>query len=179
MEIRILVLACCLGLPAVAAAQAPAPPVTVHNDTECEVWARELGFARSVATHDAAAFAAFLHPQAAFNTGHPAPTRGRDAIARDWVDVIAGKGLELSWYPTRVTVGGRGDIAWSSGPALFERPQADPGRRHSIGQYQSVWQRDGDGVWRVVFDHGVGIKPAGEDEVKAFHAGRREDCPRG
>ena len=178
MRARILVLAMSLS-PLAAAAQAPVPPVATHSAVECEVWARELGFARSVAEHDPAAFAAFLHPQAAFNSGQPVPLRGGDQIAADWAGIVAVEGLILSWYPTRVTVGGNGDIAWSSGPALFDRPQAEPAKRYAISQYQSVWQKGDDGVWRIVFDHGAGMKPVGEAEARAFHAGRRVDCPRG
>ncbi|MEI2428776.1 DUF4440 domain-containing protein [Lysobacter yananisis] len=152
-----------------------APPLSAD---ECAVWARELGFARALAEHDAAAFAAFVHPQAAFGAGRPQPTRGREAIAAQWADLIAGKGLRLRWYPQRVTVAGVGDVAWSSGPALYQRidPGAQP--RYLIGQYQSVWRRDADGVWRVLFDDGIAPRPATEAEAMAFERGRREDCPR-
>lgn len=176
------VVAACLAAscPSVVAAPAappePAPPQL--SAEECAVWARELGFARAVAEHDAAAFAAYLHPQAAFGAGRPQPTRGREAIAAEWAGLIAGKRLRLRWYPQRVTVAGTGGTAWSTGPALYQRldPGAQP--RYLIGQYQSVWQRGADGVWRIVFDDGAAPRPATEAEAMAFERGRREDCPR-
>ncbi|MGH8083121.1 MAG: YybH family protein [Lysobacter sp.] len=156
--------------------EAPAP--TPLSAEECAVWARELSFARSIAEHDARAFAAHLHPQAAFGAGRPQPAHGRERIAEQWAGLIEGKSLRLRWYPLRVTVGGSGDMAWSTGPALYQKldPGAEP--RYLIGAYQSVWHRDADGVWRIVFDDGLVPKPATEAEAMAFERGRREDCPR-
>lgn len=164
-----------------AAAQTPPKPLPVAplSDDECAVWARELSFAASIAEHDAKAFAAHLHEQAAFGSGSPQPTRGRDEIAQRWAGLIEGKTLRLRWYPTRVTIGGARDVAWSTGPALYQKlePGAEP--RYSIGAYQSVWYRGQDGIWRVLFDDGLVPRPATEAEAMAFQNGRRETCPQG
>jgi len=170
-----------------ALAQSP-PPVTppILSTDECAVWARELSFAQSVADHDTAAFAAHLHPDAAFGASRAAPTRGRDAITKRWAGIIDGKAVALSWYPTRVTIGPAtantpagpaADIAWSSGPGLFE--DRDPGAtvRYTLSTFHSVWHRGADGVWRVLFDDGTEPKPATDADVAAFHAGRRVACP--
>ncbi|KAB8192111.1 DUF4440 domain-containing protein [Lysobacter maris] len=178
---RSLAIACvtivCLGT--TAAAGPPAAAAPTHSDAECEVWARELGFARSVAEHDGAAFAAHVGEQAAFNSGQAAPLRGRDAIVDAWAGIIAGEPLKLSWYPARVTIAGADDVAASSGPALYESVGPDGAVRHRIGAFHSVWHRDDDGQWRVLFDDGIAPQPASDEQVAAFHAGRREDCPRG
>lgn len=115
------------------AATEPSPKAALSAD-ECAVWARELGFAQSVADHDPEAFASYLHPDAAFGASRAAPTRGRDAITRRWAGIIEGKAVALAWYPTRVTIGPAGDAtgpaadtAWSSGPGLFEDRAPDAG----------------------------------------------------
>lgn len=159
------------------AAQAPATDALTAS--ECEVWQRELSFARSVAEKDRAAFAGHLHPQAAFNAGAARPLRGKDAIATAWGDIVDGTRLRLAWYPDRVTIGGVGDVAWSSGPALFERLDQQGPERFSVGKFHSVWHRDGNGAWHVLFDEGAGRAPASPEQVAAFHAGRRTECPRG
>ena len=167
---------------AAAAAKPPAPatpPVARMDASECEVWARELSFARSLADHDAAAFAAHVEPGAAFSAESAQPLRGRMAIAARWSGLVAGKQLRLSWYPRRTTIGGVAGIASSSGPALYEdlRPGANP--HFSIGGFHSVWHRGADGVWRILFDDGIEPKAASDAEVAAFRAGRREACPSG
>ena len=183
--IRRTALAVVLAGPAIGAMGAepvPAPQAAepaVFTAEECAVWARELSFAQSVADHDAVAFAAHLHADTAFNSGKPQPLRGRGVVTDAWGDIIAGKGLKLLWYPTRVTIGGPGDVAWSSGPALFEWTEREPAQRFAIGTYHSVWHKDADGVWRILFDEGAGIKPADEAAIRAYHAGREEDCKAG
>lgn len=155
------------------------PPLPVHTAAECEVWARELSFARSVADHDAAAFASHVAENAAFGANGPEPTRGRAAIARQWQSLVEGDSLRLSWYPTRVTIAGVPDVALSSGPALFEDTQPVPHPHYRIGRFESVWHRDADGVWRVLFDGGVPPHVATDSEVAAFRAGRLATCPQG
>jgi hypothetical protein len=58
-----------------ASAALPAGPGL--DSGECAASRRELGFAQSVVGHDAAAFAAHLHPRAAFGANPPAPAPGR------------------------------------------------------------------------------------------------------
>lgn len=178
-----LVCALAIGLLPATRAQAQAAPVAatppVFSPDECAVWARELSFARSVADHDVVAFAAHVHAGAAFGASRATPTRGRDTITQRWAGIISGKAGHLYWYPTRTTIGGAGDVAWSSGPSLFEDLDPDAKDRYSLGMFHSVWHRDTDGVWRVLFDDGVPPKAATPAEVAAFHAGRKGPCPQG
>lgn len=165
-------------LPVVAIAQpAPGAPIELSAE-ECAVWLREMSFAKSVADHDAAAFAAHLHPQAAFGSSQSRPSRGREAIAKEWAGLIEGKAVRLEWYPTRTTIGGEGDIAWSSGPALWERLVEGPQPRYAISHYRSVWHRGGDGQWFVLFDDGTTPEAVTEAEAAAFRAARPNGCPR-
>ena len=166
-----------------------ATPGEAPGAGECVVWAREPGFAQSVADHDPAAFASFLHPDAAFGASPASPTRGRDAITRRWAAIIQGTAVSLAWYPTPVTIGPAGnasgpagDIAWSSGPGLFEDRAPDSrdavaGVRHSLSTFHSVWHRGAERVWRVLFDDGNEPKPASDADVAAFRAGRQVACP--
>ena len=169
-----------LSLAAIAsAAEPPVAPAARMTPAECEVWARELSFAQSVADHDAAAFAAHLEPDAAFAAESPQPQRGRDLIASRWAGLIEGKTLLLSWYPSRTTIGGADDVAVSSGPALYEdlRPGADP--RYRIGAFHSVWHKGADGTWRILFDDGIEPQPASDAQVATFREGRKPVCPQG
>jgi ketosteroid isomerase-like protein len=166
----------CLFVPGVAMAASPAPQLSAD---ECAVWQREQGFARSVANHDATAFAGHVGENAAFNASAIQPVRGREAIVKRWASLIEGKQARLHWYPTRVTMApGVADVAWSSGPSLFEVLDPKAKDRYLLGAFHSVWHKDADGVWRVLFDDGVEPRPATAEEVSAFHAGRtgRTEC---
>jgi len=161
---------CCLSTTSARAAVALSPQ-------ECEVWARELGFAASVAAHDAAAFADHIDPGAVFGAGRERQARGREAVAARWAGIVAGKDVTIAWYPERTTVGGVPGIAWSEGPSLvIEHPGTDAAR-YTLGRFHSVWRRGEDGVWRVLYDDGIDLGPATPAQVEAFRAARREACP--
>jgi ketosteroid isomerase-like protein len=157
----------------------PTPPQARMTAAECEVWARELSFAKSVADHDAVAFAEHIDPGAAFAAESPEPLRGRSAITQQWDGIIQGKRVLLSWYPTRTTIAGAPDVAISSGPALFEDPHPGANPRYRLGAFHSVWHRSTDGAWRVLFDDGQAPTPVTDAQVEAFRTGRQERCPQG
>ena len=178
--VRNLVLLAVLPVAAAIAAKEPdAAPKAHMSAAECEVWARELSFAKSVADHDAIAFAGHVEQDAAFAAESPEPLRGRDEITKQWGGIIQGKNLLLSWYPTRTTIGGVADIASSSGPALFEDVRPGAKQRYRLGAFHSIWHRGPDGTWRVLFDGGQEPVPATEAEALAFRNGRQASCPQG
>ena len=168
--------ALCVALLSAAASTTAgtAQPAATGTDSSprCEVWQRELDFARAVAEHDPVAFAEHLHPQAAFGVGRK-PTVGRAQVTAEWQGIIAGSEVKLEWYPDVVTVGGDGRIAYSSGPTLYIDPNTGAARR---GRFGSVWQRDDDGAWRVVFDDGSRPEAVDAAAVQAFQAGRAPQC---
>ncbi len=157
------------------AAFAATPPAT--DKMACEVWQRELSFARSVQQHDAAAFAGHVMADAIFDANAPQPTRGLAAVRQHWAAFIAGKTQRVDWYPQQVVASGDGTLAYSSGAYLFENPAPGAKPRYVIGRFATVWRRGGDGAWRVAFDGGDAGKPASDADVATFHAGRRPDCP--
>jgi ketosteroid isomerase-like protein len=165
-------LAALLALAALAAQARPGATVSAR----CEVWQRELSFARTVERHDAAAFAEHVDADAVFDANTAHPLRGRAAILRRWAPIIAGKAVRLRWYPAWVVLAGDPATALSSGPALVEdlTPGASP--RYLLLSFSTVWHRGADGAWRVMFDGGSDGHPASAQEVADFEAGRRADC---
>ncbi|MGN6707111.1 MAG: YybH family protein [Rhodanobacter sp.] len=167
----ILLLAVLPGAPA-SAAMAPA------DRAACEVWQRELAFARSVQRHDAAAFAAFLAEDSVFDANADKPVRGPQAIVRHWAAILAGKAVRLDWYPQHVVASADGTLASSSGPYLFENRNATTAARYTIGHFSTTWRRAPDGAWRVAFDGGDSGRPASDKEAAAFRRSRQHACPR-
>lgn len=154
---------------------------TLHpgqDNAACAVWQRELSFAQSVQRHDVLAFAAHVAPAAVFDANTGTPTRGREAVRRQWAPIIAGKSLRLNWYPRHVVVSGNLDLAFSSGPYLLQIRAPATSPRFMVGTFGTVWRRGGDGAWRVVFDSGDAGRPASAADIATFQAGRQTQCPK-
>lgn len=109
-----------------------------------EVREAELAFAATMAARDHTAFIKHLAEDAVFFDGDKA-IRGKAAIATAWKAYYEQPNPPFSWSPENVEVIDSGSLAYSSGPVL------DPkGKR--VGTYNSVWRREPNGTWRVVFD---------------------------
>ena len=161
-----------------------AEPTDARQAAECAVWARELSFADTVARQDLEGFAEHVHPQGVFSASERPEGRlvGRDAILQGWGPIVGGHHMTIRWYPTSTVASPDGTVVWSSGPALvISRSRSIGGvpPTYSIGAFHSVWARDDDGVWRVIFDDGVEPVLATPEQVADFEGERPAACPSG
>jgi ketosteroid isomerase-like protein len=156
---------------------APTPPAVAMTAAECEVWLRERSFSKTVEAHDARAFASHLVQATVFGAASPRPVRGRDAVTTDWKEIIEGKAFALRWHPQYVSIGANPDIAVSSGPAWTEDFDPAAAERFTISRFNSVWMREADGEWRVLFDGGTPPKPATAEEVARIVGSLPAACP--
>jgi len=138
-----------LGLATLCAVAAVALRTTLADAPEAlvdQVRSSENAFAKTMADRDFAAFGAFVADEAVFFGGKGA-TRGKSAVLASWKPLYEGAQAPFSWSPESVEVLASGTLAHSSGPVL----DAD-GKR--VGTFNSIWRREKDGQWRVVFDKG-------------------------
>ena len=111
-----------------------------------EVEAREIAFAKTMADRDFDAFLGFISPEAVFFSGNK-PITGRDAVGKAWAKYFEGDTAPFSWQPDVVEVLESSRLALTSGPVRAVSGEI-------IGRFNSIWRRDEDGQWRVVFDKG-------------------------
>jgi ketosteroid isomerase-like protein len=114
-----------------------------------QVLAAESAFAQTLAARDSQAFATYVALDAVF-FGRQGPLRGRAAVLAGWRPFFAGPAAPFSWSPADVEVLESRTLALSTGPVR------DPSGR-PIGTFNSIWRRDPDGKWRVVFDKGCPV----------------------
>ena len=125
---------------------AAAPPKTPRDQAEREVEATERAFAKTMSDRDYAAFARFLADETVF-FGPKAPLRGKAQVAAGWKKYFEPGAAPFSWEPARVEALDSGTLALSTGPV-----RSSDGR--VIATFNSIWRREGPGVWRIVFDKG-------------------------
>jgi ketosteroid isomerase-like protein len=117
-----------------------------HDDLVDQVRAAETAFAKSMADRDIEVFASFLADEGLF-FDEQSVLRGKDAIKAGWSAFFNGETAPFSWSSESVEVLESGTLAHSSGPVFI------PGGKQ-VGIFNSVWRREADGRWKVVFDKG-------------------------
>jgi ketosteroid isomerase-like protein len=116
--------------------------------------ATERAFARTMADRKLQAFSGFVSEEAVFFSG-PTPLRGKAAITAFWTRFYNTPQAPFSWDPDEVEVLDSGTLALSSGPVK------DPNGT-VFARFTSIWRLEGPGQWRIIFDRGNPVTPAGK-----------------
>jgi uncharacterized protein (TIGR02246 family) len=111
-----------------------------------QVRAAETAFAQTMAARDPDAFASYVADEALF-FGNSGVLRGKSAVVAGWKTFFEGARAPFSWEPESVEVLDSGTLALTSGPVR------DPDGKQ-VGIFNSIWRREADGRWKVVFDKG-------------------------
>ena len=111
-----------------------------------QVRAAETAFAKSMADRNAAAFAALVSDEAVF-FGGKGVQHGKTEVVGAWKRFFDGPDAPFSWKPAEVEVLASGSLGMTSGPVY------DP-KGNRIGTFNSIWQKQRDGSWKIIFDKG-------------------------
>jgi len=117
-----------------------------NADLKDQVRASERAFAKTMADRDFRGFQSFLSPETVFFSANGV-LRGPQQVADAWKRFYDAPKAPFSWEPEQVEVLDSGTLALTSGPVW------DPDHKR-IGTFNSVWRRDSDGKWKIVFDKG-------------------------
>jgi len=118
------------------------------------IMAADRTFNQAVADRDMNRFLSLVAETATFNGGTAQEIHGRDAVGKAWAPFFRVDGPRLTWKPTRAEVLVGGDVGYTVG--TWERRPA-PGSgdtKIARGNYMTVWLKQDDGSWKVVFDTG-------------------------
>jgi ketosteroid isomerase-like protein len=109
-----------------------------------EVRGAEIAFAKAFADRDKPLFLSMVAEDANF-IGPNRTLAGRSAVAEGWAQLLDSPEPAFSWGPERVAVNGDGTLGLSTGPIKDKEGKV-------VGHYSSIWQRQADGSWKVIFD---------------------------
>jgi ketosteroid isomerase-like protein len=148
-------------------------PVFAFADVVNDVRCREIAFSQSVEDQDAEACAAFVDADARFVGG--SVQRGSDAIVKAW-SVFFGDGApKIMWRPQFTEVLEDGTLALSRGPFLLVTTDADGTPTEHWGTFNSIWRKQDDGAWKIIFDAGSDADEPPSAEIQALLT-REIDC---
>jgi ketosteroid isomerase-like protein len=129
-----------LGLAGPLFGQTPSSTLKQH------VFAAESSFAASMAERNFDAFGSHVSPEAIF-FADTTVMRGKTAVLRSWRPFFEKRDPPFSWKPDVIEVLPSGKLALSSGPVFDPKGQ-------QVGTFSSIWRRESDGSWKIVFDKG-------------------------
>jgi ketosteroid isomerase-like protein len=149
--IRLLIVSALVFVGTVAARAQPAPDLAA---AAAQIMKADADFARSVAEGDRDRFLSFIADVTTFSGGTANELRGKDAVWKAWSDFFAPNGPKLRWTPTKGEVIGAGDIGYTTGRAVIRAPGRDGKVTERHTEYVTVWKKQADGSWKVIFDTG-------------------------
>ena len=150
-----------------AAPAGPAEPMPSEQellDLKRSLRETETAFAASVANQDWDRFASFIADEAIFVSG--AVQHGKQAILEGWAVFFQEGAPKLVWKPEVVEIQDDGELGMTRGPFTLEQVSPDGTVVSQSGLFNSVWERQADSSWKVIFDAGCppcqGPAPASE-----------------
>ncbi len=146
---------------------------TAAADLTDDVRCREIGFSKSVETHDMSTFRSHIDADARFVGA--AVLKGVESIAEGWSVFFTSDGPSIKWRPQIVEVLENGSLALSRGPYRMLSTDADGNAVERWGTFNSVWRLNDDGEWRVVFDAGGPAANEPDEATKAL-LDQEDDC---
>ena len=121
------------------------------EELEKEVARIENAFAKTMADREFDAFKSFLAPDTVF-WSNGKPLRGAERVADVWQDFFERADAPFSWKSESVMVNPEGNIAFSTGPVMNSSGEV-------YAYFNSVWRKNDDGEWKIIFDKGVNLNP--------------------
>jgi len=142
-----------LVVPGAVAQLAPPISKTAVEMDRSTLRQTELDFAKAFAERNVSRFASFVADDARF-TGGGKVREGKTAILEQWTKMMQNPDLTLTWSPDVVELSDAGDLGYTSGPYEVSVTRADGTVARERGRFASVWRRQPDGRYQIVFDIG-------------------------
>jgi ketosteroid isomerase-like protein len=103
-------------------------------------------------------FSSFLAEDAATLRPDSPVIRGRKAVAERWASLLNNPAMSIRWQPLDATISSSGDLGYTLGTYEIVRSGENAGVA-ATGKYVTIWKKQADGAWKVVFDSGVPDTP--------------------
>lgn len=139
---------------------------SAYADVIDEVRCQEIAFSRSVENKNLESFRSFLDSDARFVGSRV--TRGPEEIISAWQVFFSDDGPTIKWRPRFVEVLEDGTLALTRGPYRMIDKDADGNPAEYWGTFNSVWRKNADGEWRVVFDAGNSAAKPPDEATQAL-----------
>ncbi len=147
-------------------------PAAVADDAQ-DVRCREIAFSLSVEKKDVTSFASFIDDDARFVGS--SVSRGPVDVTEAWSVFFADDGPLIKWRPQIIEVLKDGNLALSRGPYRMTARDEEGNTTEHWGTFNSIWRKDAEGSWKVVFDAGNASADLPSEDVQVL-LDQEDDC---
>jgi uncharacterized protein (TIGR02246 family) len=131
--------------------QPPAAADTRVAD-EAAIRAASQEWSNAASGRDLEKAVSFYADDATYNPPGAPLAAGKDAIRKQWTQVMAVPGIDLRWATSKVEVARSGDLAYDTGAYTLTKNDANGKPVTTKGKYVVVWKKQADGKWKVIED---------------------------
>jgi len=139
---------------AVLAACAPTSSPPDPADVKASLIAADLAFAAATASNGLEGWMAAFDSTAIQMEPDLPFTPGLASIRAGMAQAFADTTWRLTWEPTMAFASQAGDLGYTLGTWRSTRVNAAGAGQVTTGKYMTVWRKQADGGWKVVFDGG-------------------------
>ncbi len=119
----------------------------------------DRAFDGATAARGEAGFASFLSDDMTTIRADQPIVRGKDAFLEGWKSLLTTPGLSLRWQPQLARISEDGTLGFTVGTYTTTRNENGAARVVGTGKYVTIWRKQPDGTWKVIFDSGVSDTP--------------------
>lgn len=97
---------------------------------------------------------------------HRKPIVGKDQIRAVYEKVFADSNFQLHWEPTNAEVFPSGDLGFTQGKFTAKDIDEKGQQLTQTGRYMTIWKKQPNGCWQIVFDTGSTDPPQPSNSEK-------------
>ncbi len=140
--LALAVLASCVG----SRQAKPDPEVLIEADR---------AFAQATAERRLEGFASFLAEEVTTIRPNSPVIKGKEGLTARWAALLNDPAMSIAWKPLGAVIADGGDMGYTVGSYEVTKAAGGAKTPAGSGKYITIWKKQPDGGWKVIFDSGV------------------------
>lgn len=126
-----------------------------EEDARAAIRKTDIAFSKATVDRRLDGFRDFIAEDVAAIRPNQPVVRGKKAFVESWAHNLEDPSHTLAWQPLLVEVSKSEDLGYSIGSYELKKSDASGTQVIGTGKYMTIWRKQKDGSWKVVFDSGV------------------------
>ena len=122
----------------------------------------DLAFAEATARRRLEGFSSFLAEDVMSIRPNTPVVKGSQALASRWAPMLNDPAMSITWQPLEAVISDDGSMGFTVGSYEITKSGGQGKSAAGTGKYVTIWKKQPDGSWKVVYDWGVEDTPPGK-----------------